>query len=213
MHRPTHHTAVLTSSGILILVALGFAVSALSGPAVSTTPQSQTFSRVTTDSQALEVVDSARTELNSQALEESSAAKRELPPLPEGASYPDRTHVSDLDDTQADLDAGRLTAQEAVAESQVVYEDGYFASLTAIDWQCSWISQAVASQDTGDEAGVARAIQVLTDFGASDLAAPFVDWNSYILPEIIEPIATGDSDLALNYLDHSCFPQTRVDLE
>lgn len=213
MRRPTHRTAVLTSSVALVLVALALAVSSLSEPAVSTTPQSETFSRIHTGSQALEVVDTARTELDSQALGESSAAQEELPPLPEGTSYPDRTHVSDLDDTQADLDAGRITAQEAVAESQVVYEDGYFASLTAIDWQCSWISQAVASQDTGDEASMSRAIQVLTDFGTSDLAAPFVDWNSYILPEIIEPIATGDTDLALNYLDHTCLAQTRVDVK
>lgn len=172
-----------------------------------------TYSRVTTNPQALEVVDSARAELDAQALEESTAAQKELPPLPEGITYPDATHVADLDGVEADLDSGRITTQEAVSESQVVYEDGYFASLTAIDWQCAWISQAVASHDAGDDAGVSRAIQVLTDFGSSDLATAFVDWNSYILPEMVEPIATGDTDLALNYLDHGCLQQTRVDLE
>ncbi|MDO5494592.1 MAG: hypothetical protein Q4G64_02650 [bacterium] len=147
-------------------------------------------------------------QLEDQQRTERDRALQELT-FPEGTTV-GAAHDFDAVRTQIDqIDTGSAwlshTDQADPAELEW-YEPGYFASIVALDWQCAWLSSAVASLASGDSVGVASASTLLRDFRDSDFADAFPDYD-YFVAEYVDPLEQGDSSGADAYLG-SCRPET-----
>ena len=89
------------------------------------------------------------------------------------------------------------------------YEEGFFTSLMAIDWKCSWLSNGVAQVEAGDLDGAAETVEILQSFSSTDYAPSFPDYDEFLLDHV-NPLLEGDVSGALQYLPN-CGESTRLD--
>lgn len=107
----------------------------------------------------------------------------------------------ELDSQIARLEGGQSLAKDQTHPMSLWYEDGFFASLMALDWQCAWLSEAVSQYDAGNVAIAEEAVEQLYSFAENPLAAAFPDYGSY-LSIYVEPIGPKDTSAATPTLRH-----------
>lgn len=152
-----------------------------------------------------------RADLQEQQEAESREARAALA-LPPGTDWGPAETFPELTQQISALDSAVGDGPEAVAElltqdpHTLWYEDGFFASLAAIDWRCAWLSTGVAAVQNGDEAGAREAVSQLQGFADSELADAFPDYDIF-LTQYAAPLLDGTVDGALGALA-ACAPQT-----
>ncbi|WP_448073958.1 hypothetical protein [Georgenia yuyongxinii] len=110
---------------------------------------------------------------------------------------------------RASSDAKSSGASSVESPTTYWYEDGFFASLAAIDWKCAWLSTGVKQVNADDLDGVAETVKVLHSFTSTEYASAFPDYD-YFLEESVDPLLKGDTSGAYLYLPN-CVDSTRVD--
>lgn len=158
---------------------------------------------------AIDLLSQFESEIEAQQVVERREAIGVLYELPAGAEYGPSDPTMPITELRRDIEGSMAGA---VPAPEIWYEDGYFASIVAIDWQCAWLSQSVKSSRENDSAAVASALDVLARFGASEYAQAFPDYEEVFLAEIANPVESGDLTEATSYLANVCLPETRVDL-
>lgn len=131
-----------------------------------------------------------------QLRREYADAAKQLPALPAGA-------VVDVEERVAQqLKADTTHKNGAVA----VYEEGYFSSLYAMDWQCAWVEEAMAAGARGDEPGREEAIATFQGFAASALAAAFPDFENTVSKQVATAVRAGGGPAVTDFRNTTCAP-------
>ncbi|UNX53369.1 hypothetical protein MF406_10130 [Georgenia sp. TF02-10] len=135
------------------------------------------------------------------------AAELEMPP---GAAFGPPESFEQLD-AQIDTHSSSSTSAQSVdAPTLEWYEDGFFSSLMAIDWQCAWLSTGVRAVNEGDPDAAAEAVDILHEFASSEYATAFPDYDDF-LTDFADPLLEGDTAPAYPWLEPNCLAPTRVD--
>ncbi|ACQ79091.1 hypothetical protein Bcav_0830 [Beutenbergia cavernae DSM 12333] len=129
--------------------------------------------------------------------------------LPPGAAWGNLESFQSLDDQILALETGTLVASEDSYPELLWYEDGFFASLMAIDWRCAWLSTAVQRAEAGDVAGAANAVGVLRSFSSTSYVASFPDYDRVFLADYVDPVLDGSTQDARELLG-ACPAETLV---
>lgn len=198
-HTSASHTrrtviALLAGFVFVVLAFFGALVSLQSNRAVALAERTMgEHQDEATDESFVQEVDPVEDDPSDNEMQQSAerkAAIAELPELPAGAKY----------------------AYEEVIEGedeQTIYESGYFASNVALDWQCSWLSEAVRLAENGNLEGANAAIDQLLLFTETSMSENFPDFEKKV-NHLGVPIRTGDTVAAKNYLAGNCSPETLV---
>lgn len=96
-----------------------------------------------------------------------------------------------------------LSLQQVPEAETSVYEDGYFESIAAIDWQCAWLDVAVTAAEHGDQARVQDAVTRLDQFQDSRLVDAFPDYPLF-LSDYVHPVLDGQLSNARSFLADGC---------
>lgn len=194
------------ASALLVVGTLGVYSAANAEPADPAQPLSA--------ADAISVLEENKAEVESQQVAEMRSAQTSLA-LPQGATWGPGDDFSVLDEQIAELKASLASSTSrnkasTVDEPLVVwYEDGFFASLAAIDWRCAWLSTGIVATNEGDKEGLEQAVSQLRSFSESDLAIAFPDYD-YFLKAHVDPLLTGSTVEAEEALA-GCAPGTTVD--
>lgn len=89
------------------------------------------------------------------------------------------------------------------------YQEGFFASLMAIDWRCAWLSTGVKQVNAGNLAEATESVEVLHSFTESTYIASFPDYD-YVLDEFVDPLLDGDTSAAESYLSPRNCPDSTL---
>lgn len=172
-----------------------------------------TFSDASTPQPAaLLTVHAAAARSNLTALEDQQAAERaaahnELD-LPAGYTFSEPVSFPEVESQVASMNrmsarVPNVSAQEIPAPEMSVYEEGYFVSIAAIDWQCAWLDVAVAAAEQGDQARAQEAVSKLESFEDSRLAEAFPDYPVF-LSSYVRPVLDGQYTNARSFLSDGC---------
>lgn len=142
-----------------------------------------------------------------QASERREAARSlELPP---GAEFGPEEPFDALELQIAAYESLSDSVSAVDAPTLEWYEDGYFASLMAIDWRCAWVSTGVRDINKGDLKGAEAAVKELHDFASTPYASAFPDYDVF-LDDVVDPMLEGETGGAYSWLPN-CLDSTRVD--
>ncbi|PFG20153.1 hypothetical protein [Serinibacter salmoneus] len=207
-----HPNPIALSS--MALVVLTACAPASPDPAANSTPSSSVASTPDAsvslgaeEAQWLEELRENRSEVGAQQERERAEAEALLP-LPAGAEWSTFERFAELDEQIERLEGGSGLSSGQTHPMPLRYEDGFFASLMAIDWQCAWLSEAVSQYDAGNLTAAQDAVETLRSFTEKPLAAAFPDYSSY-LEAFVEPLGPEDTDAATPTL-LPCAPESLV---
>ena len=147
--------------------------------------------------------------MNQQEAERSEATSVLV--LPEGVSFGGPEQFEEIDQQIKALTAGELSAKDTSDDELQTYwyEEGFFASLMAIDWKCGWLSTGINQVEAGNTTGVAETVDMLHSFTDMEYASMFPDYDEF-LAESVDPLLSGDTAGAESYLPN-CLPETIAD--
>lgn len=115
---------------------------------------------------------------------------------------------SQIDDLEAAQQAGRSSRPALDDPKLLWYEDGYFTSLMALDWQCAWLSTGVERVESGEQEGVAEVVETLRSFTSTRYVDAFPDYDAFLADQV-DPLLEGDTSGAYSYLPN-CSESTLV---
>lgn len=199
---------VAVGGTLAVLVAAGTVGAAIGGesdraPAEPTAPG--------TVQEAISELEENLTEVTTQQKLErlEGAAAFDLPP---GASFSEPETFDALESQISDLESGQRSRSLSTSEIEDLellwYEDGFFTSLMAIDWQCAWLSAGAAHVQAGNLEGVREAVETLHTFASSQYASSFEYYPGF-LAEQVDPLLEGDTTGAELFFPN-CPASTRV---
>ena len=196
--------------GILVTglaVVLAVIVAFVTADLVRADETGQTPQQVGSLRQNIAVVEKQINEKTDQQSRERAIGKKILGALPAGASYAPEEELTELEEQRSAL---RAAEPDMSPDNLVVnYEEGYFTSLLALDWQCAWISEAVVRAEKGDQSGVNAALETLWSFEDSELISSFPDYARK-LNDLAVPLKNGNVAYTKRYLAENCMPETLV---
>lgn len=99
--------------------------------------------------------------------------------LPPGADHRTIEGFNSLRDRIAEItESGELPAT-GIEPELLWFEDGFFVSSMAIDWQCAWVSRGISGVQTGDAEVTLEAVETLRGFTAATRlpSRTSPDWN------------------------------------
>ncbi len=190
-----------------LAVALGVAGAFAAAELVQADEKDLTPQQIGTLKENIAVVEEQIEQKTDQQSKEREIGKALLGELPVGAKYAAEEELTELEEQRSAL---RSNDPDLNPENLVVnYEEGYFSSLLALDWQCAWISEAVVLAEQGDQDGVSAAIETLWSFEDNELASSFPDYARK-LNDLAEPLRSGNVTYTKQYLAANCLPETLV---
>lgn len=159
------------------------------------------------DDEMIEVLEENLATLEAQQLSERSNAEALLT-LPNGAGWGPEESFAELEQQIESLEAGSGLPSGEKWPTTMWYEEGFFASLMALDWRCAWLSQAIHDYENGDANGGSDATRTLSSFKDHQLAFAFPDYDEF-LSAYVEPLSVDDVSAATPYLAN-CPQETLV---
>lgn len=163
--------------------------------------------QIATQKELVEVVDEQIEQAEDQQTSERAVGFELLGELPLGAQYAAEEELTELQEQRSALRT--MSVDETPESLGVIYEEGYFTSLMALDWQCAWISEAVYRAEQGEQEGVEEALKTLWSFEDNELAESFPDYARK-LKDLAEPLRSGNVDYTKRYLAANCMPEALV---
>ncbi|MGO1593812.1 MAG: hypothetical protein ACTHW1_05970 [Ancrocorticia sp.] len=146
--------------------------------------------------------------MSQQSSERTEAAA--ILTMPTGVEFGEPESFDEIDSQIAALKSGELnpSTDEAGEDKPTLlwYEDGFFASLMAIDWKCGWLSTGINQVKDGDAAEVQETVDMLHWFTTTEYASMFPDYEEF-LTYSVDPLLDGDTTGAEEYLPN-CLPET-----
>lgn len=192
-----------------LLVVSGLALTAVVGIAVTAQGDAEGVQPRVRKAEALRQVDQKEEELRTQRERERKHAVDALPALPSGADYAAQEYeIAGIDELRREIESASASAEQLPAE--IWFEPGYFESEVANEWQCAWLSSAVASVSAGDPSARDYAIKQLSVFPRTQFIENFPDFDEFFAVTV-DPLRTGDTTQAIGFLQ-SCPAETRVDV-
>ena len=117
-----------------------------------------------------------------------------------------RTQVNALEAQQRSRSFTKSAAEEP---SLYWYEEGFFTSLMAIDWQCAWLSTGVAQVESGEMDDVRETVETLRSFASTEYASAFPDYAAFLTDQV-DPLLEGETDGARSFFPN-CSASTLAD--
>ena len=103
---------------------------------------------------------------------------------------------------------GQANAQKGSAPSDTtvnsVVREGDVAVLTALRWQCGWMTEYVDATDRGDTARAVNAKQMLQEFPKLDAIVQYAPDFIQMHDDIVEPAFSGDVTSMRGWVKSSC---------
>lgn len=116
--------------------------------------------------------------------------------LPPGASFTPPESFDSVESQISDLEVAQqsrsIAASEVEEPERLWYEDGFFTSLMAIDWQCAWLSTGVSQVESGDVNGVRETVETLRSFTSTDYVSSFPDYDAFLTDQV-DPLLEGET--------------------
>lgn len=205
----TVHKSPRSPGKLAKIFMISLAVSVVSGLVVGTATMSDaSVPRAETVLSAnAAVIQSNLSALEKQQAAEREAAHRKLE-LPMGYEFSTPVSFPKVEAQASRLSnlSGRvkeLSAQQIPEVETAEYEDGYFESIAAIDWQCAWLDVAVTAAEQDDQARVKDAVARLDQFQDLQLAQAFPDYPLF-LSDYVHPVLEGQFVNARAFLADGC---------
>lgn len=202
--------ALLIFFGLALAVAVGIGLALSSAVGIGLTAQGddEGVEHRVPKEEALQQVDQQEAEVWSQRDLERERAIEALPALPRGATYSaPRDDLPGLDELRGEAESASDSAEQLPVDVWV--EPGYFEAQLANEWQCAWLSSAVASVAAGDAEARDHAIEQLRSFSDMEYIEYFPDFERFFAITV-EPIRDDDTFEAVGFLQ-SCPAETHVD--
>ncbi|MBE6484178.1 MAG: hypothetical protein E7Z96_05290 [Actinomycetaceae bacterium] len=150
----------------------------------------------------VEQLETNRTELMAQQDSERAQAAQDLQ-LPAGVDFGPGESPGAIDEQisglKSTLTDPSVTAADIPAPELYWYEDGFFASLMVIDWQCGWLSTGIKQVEANDMAGVQESVEMLYSLQSTQYVEAFPEYDAF-LSEQVDPLLQGDTSGAELFL-------------
>lgn len=132
--------------------------------------------------------------------------------LPPGTSFSAPESFESVESQIASIESAqqsRTTAESEVEDPELLwYEDGFFTSLMAIDWQCAWLSTGVSQVESGDVDGVRETVETLRSFTSTEYVSSFPDYDKFLTDQV-DPLLDGETAGAESFFPN-CSASTLV---
>lgn len=132
--------------------------------------------------------------------------------LPPGTSFSAPESFESVESQIADIESARqsrsITDSEVEDPELLWYEDGFFTSLMAIDWQCAWLSTGVSQVESGDVGGVRETVETLRAFTSTEYVSSFPDYDKFLTDQV-DPLLEGETAGAESFFPN-CSASTLV---
>lgn len=147
-------------------------------------------------------------ELKAQQMAERLEAQTVLT-LPPGTSFSEPVPIWEIENQIRSLEELQSSGSPADVENPTLswYEDGYFASLMAMDWRCAWLSTGIKQVEAGED--VTQTVETLHSFTSTEYAAAFPGYDRFLSNEV-DPLLKGRTAAARSALS-TCTPSSTVD--
>ena len=99
---------------------------------------------------------------------------------------------------------GQMTTAPSDTTISSVVQEGDVAVLTALRWQCGWMTEYVDATDRGDTARAVNAKQMLQEFPKLDAIVQYAPDFIQMHDDIVEPAFSGDVTSMRGWVKSSC---------